>query len=342
MQSDFVGIEDLTLDCINGSAIFGIEFEQCYASWIKGVRVKNVANYNFNIYDSSRCEIRQSFADGRKAQGTNGGGLLCGTSSACLFEDNIFYKNFPLIEVTGGSSGNVFAYNLCEDSSVYGVVGSGINTNHGPHNSFNLYEGNVAPNLQCDGYFGGASSDTVFRNWFHTTAPGLNGGGVTIILNRFARNYSIVGNLLGKAGLGIFYPYSFGNPNMGNGSWSGTAQPSQNRWWADWGKGPGPSGFQEKDLDVEATTIVKGNYQYATGGVVAAEAMAGVILPPSLYRTSKPAWFGTLQWPAFDPNNPNLSPEAIPAGYRYIKGTAPSSDTTPRAPSNVRILRQTE
>ena len=52
---------------------------------------------------------------------------------------------------------------------------------------------------------------------------------------------------------------------MGN-SWSNgkTAQPSKGPYWADWertvasepGKGPGPGGFQELDLDVKVTTLL--------------------------------------------------------------------------------------
>ena len=210
-------------------------------------------------------------------------------------------------------------------------------------------------------------------------------------LNRFTRNYSVIGNLL--AG-----PISFGNPNMGNGFSSGTAQPGKGKNWADWDpvvgttiKGvlterasdtagkitlsagsvqagqapmmrsktagtwfmvgkvdgkvaavdtspwssklppvdseltifPGPGGFQELDLDVRATALVKGNY-YASGkGIPADESLGATVLPESLYLTNKPAWFGKLAWPPFDPGKPNLSGDAIPAGYRYKHGSQP-------------------
>ena len=239
-QTDGVGIEDLTIDCTNGSTVFGIEFEQCYGSWIKNVKVTNSSNYAFFLYDSLNCEIRRSYANQRRSQGTNGAGILCNTSSACLVEDNIVYKFFPLIEVNQGSSGNVFSYNLFEDSSVSGVLGAAIDSNHGPHNSFNLYEGNVAPNLQADGYFGSVSEDVAFRNWFHGTGPG-GMIGFTLSLNRFTRRYSLVGNLFGRTGINSG-SYSFGNPNMGNSGSSGTAQPSIGIFWADWKK-PGAWGI---------------------------------------------------------------------------------------------------
>ncbi len=47
-------------------------------------------------------------------------------------------------------------------------------------------------------------------------------------------------------------------------------------------------------------------------------------LPPSLFLTEKPAWFGALAWPPIDPANPVTDdPTLIPAGYRYLKGADP-------------------
>lgn len=332
LQTDGVGIEDMTVDCSNSGAVFGIQFEQCYGSWIKNVKVRRAKSYSVFLYDSLQCEMRTTHLDEIQNSGTNGAGLLMQGSAGCLVEDNIIYKAFPLMEINFGSAGNVFAYNFCEDSSVYGAVGSAINTNHGPHNNFNLYEGNVAPNVQADGFFGSASDDTIFRNWLHGTVPGVTGAREPILLQRFTRNYSVVGNLLGKAGVPFISisgapaargPYSFGLPNMGNTVSSGTAQLSAGDPWASYatllsGGSPGPSGFQELDLDVEATLVLKGNRNLNSGTIPANESLGGDTLPSSLYLAAKPAWFGNLAWPAFDPANPNAKIEAIPAGYRYL------------------------
>jgi hypothetical protein len=114
-------------------------------------------------------------------------------------------------------------------------------------------------------------------------------------------------------------------PNMGNGGSSGeTVQPSAGRYWADWdvvraaewGKGPGPSGFQELDLDVAATTIRRGNYNYSDHAVRPSESLDGAALPPSLYLREKPAWFGDLAWPAFGPDT-DFEHNKIPAQVRY-------------------------
>lgn len=219
-QANGVGVENLLIDMSRSSAPFTVWLQQAYGCWVKNVRVRYSANYHLFLNDSLNCEVRHCYLDQLNHAGTNGAGLLCNTISACLVEDNIIYKAFPLIEVNHGSSGNVFAYNFCEDSG----PGVAIDSNHGPHNDYNLYEGNIAPNLQADGYFGSASHDTIFRNWFHATLN--NQMAWAISLNRFSRFYSLVGNIFEKEGLpwtgdGV----SLGNPNMGNGSSTGSAPP---------------------------------------------------------------------------------------------------------------------
>jgi hypothetical protein len=100
---------------------------------------------------------------------------------------------------------------------------------------------------------------------------------------------------------------------------------------------PGAGGFQELDLDVEATTLKKSN-NFVPTGIPPNELLGGATLPASLYLPGKPAWFGQLPWPPFDPTAPNLTYEAIPAGYRYIRGVDPGG-SQPAAPVGLRIIR---
>jgi len=400
-QTDFSGVEQLTIDGTSGQMIFPVQFEQAFACWVKGVKIIQTANYGVYLTNSLMCEVRELTVSDRKTGGTNGAGVLCGSVGASLFEDNVILNIFPAVEVTFSSMGNVFAYSVMENP-----VGGTLNTNHGPHNSFNLYEGNITPNIQSDGYFGGASDDTFFRNWLHGTNLARTLRTSRVSLNRFTRNYSLVGNIVGESGATQFTgsPYSFGNPNMGNSMYSGTAKPSSGDFWDDWGatatvsartsdsagtillsKGKlnggqlaylvwpggrtqfvvgsvtgntisfsgssgspipsvgasvsvfmGPGGYQELDLDVAATTYLLGNYNYGTRSIPADEALGGTVLPPSMFRSEKPAFFGSLPWPAFDPVNPNPSFTSIPAGYRYVNGSATpgvSAGTPPIAPS---------
>jgi len=411
LQVNSVGIEDLTLDGSNGAVTFGIWFEQTYGSWIKNVTVTHSSNYEVFLNDSLNCEIRHSRLDTLNHSGTNGAGLLMNNASGCLIEDNIIREAFPDIEINFGSAGNVIAYNFINNSD--GSIG--IDSNHGPHNSFNLFEGNVAHNLMSDGYFGGNSEDTIFRNLLH-------GNGVVptdtltwcLSLKRFTRNVSLVGNILGSM-MHTSRCDAYGQPNIGNGGSSGTAQPSVGNYWADWrpntgttisgtltgisdqfhgtitlssgtltvGQAPalwlktgtapatyvivgtvngnsvavdsspwavalpalntslqiwaGAGGFQELDLDVEATTLKKGN-DFVPTGIPASETL-GTALPQSLYLTAKPTWFGTLVWPPFDPTAANVSYDAIPAGYRYVHGGEAPGIARPQPPTGVKVVR---
>lgn len=402
-----MGLEDFTLLNANNSAVFGIHFQDCIGSWIRNVKSKNASNYHVFFAKSLQSEIRGCHFDSRKSGGTNGAGILFDGGSGNLVEDNIVEKVFPLIEVNHGASGNVFAYNMFD--------GNGMNVNHGPHNSHNLYEGNVTPWIQSDGYFGGASEETFFRNWISGVYKDSGTQTFIIGLNRFARNYSFVGNLLGNSvwphGAS---PYSFGNPNMGNSSYEGSHKMSAGSFPKDWkmngvltkrnsntsgeltlnsgslrvnqfraymsnGVGEmvisavngnvvtfsttggtlpaqgttvsilaGIQGFQDLDLDVEVTTIRRSNAHLFGAGaprIPTDESLGNETLPASLFRTSKPAYFGDLNWPPFDPLNPNPTYTSIPAGIRYVNGTVPPPISNPptasnQAPSNVRILRQ--
>jgi hypothetical protein len=342
--AEFVGVEDLTVDGSNANAQMGLGLTAGYGCWFENVTVLNIKNYHLSIADSLQCEVRHCYLAKRKGAGSNGAGILVGTCSFCLFEDNVLVEQFPHIEVNGSSS-NVFGYNFCHDSSVFGLLGCSVDSNHGAHCSFNLYEGNVSPKFQCDGYHGSASHDTVFRNWFHGTDDKVDQFWICVNLNRFTRDYTLVGNVLGRRGHSWLYEvedvgfgydkhfiYSFGFPGMGNG-WSNgkTAQPSQGKYWADWdrmlasprGKGPGPNGFQERDLDVRATTILRGNYNYKDNAVPESESLGGIALPKSLYLADKPAWFGNLAWPPFGPDT-DFEKNKIPAQVRFEETTIAS------------------
>ena len=76
--------------------------------------------------------------------------------------------------------------------------------------------------------------------------------------------------------------------------------------------GPGGAG----DPNVRATLLRHGNWDSVTGTTVWDPAIPERDLPPSLYRTTKPAWWGDLPWP---PIGPDLTPMVgkIPAQVRY-------------------------
>jgi hypothetical protein len=428
LQNNYVGIEDMSFNMSKSNGIFAILMEHCYGCWVKNVYANNVANYAVDLEGCLQCEIRHCNFKDRQVGGSNGAGILLNTTSASLFEDNTISNIIPSFEVNSGASGNVFSYNLLENPPINGAIGYGADANHGPHNSFNLWEGNISPNLMSDGYYGSDSEDTVFRNWFHGTCYDNSVLTFTLSLKRFTRRYSVIGNILGKNGVNQG-EFSYGQPNIGNASWSGTAQATAGNFWADWGatatlttrasdtagtiqlnKGSlfasqftalqwngglsaqsfsvasvnGPvatwtggggtalpaqgstvnvftqsAGYQELDLDVQASTIDKGNYLYGPGGSAGSMSSVGNdTVPSSLAYNSKPGFFGSLAWPPVDSTSPNsISYGSIPAGYRFLNnGQDPSGSTSgtfggstatsgsssssaPQPPSNLHILQ---
>lgn len=83
----------------------------------------------------------------------------------------------------------------------------------------------------------------------------------------------------------------------------------------------GPAGWQERDLDVQASSTVTHNYFAAGSGTGSVQNSSGDTFPNSLAWAAKPSWFGSLAWPPFNVDNvATADPERIPAGYRYLNG----------------------
>lgn len=94
----------------------------------------------------------------------------------------------------------------------------------------------------------------------------------------------------------------------------------------------GPSGWQERDLDVQSSSTVTENYMaLAAGGGSVANGTADV-LPSSLVYSAQPAWWtdggfaGT--WPPVSPDAPSFSASIIPAGYRFTNDPPPDPAPT--------------
>lgn len=334
------GIEDLTLDMSNGgSQVYGVLLWNADQCWLYNVELVEADNYLVYLLKALHCTVKKSYMNTISGSGSNGAGLIIEQSSMCLVEDNIIRGCFPNVEINFGCTGNVFAYNalLQSDGEIY------FDSNHGAHNAFNLFEGNVAPNIKPDGYFGSVSHDTIIRNRF-TGADDIDDSHTfaVIDLKRFTRYYNIVGNVLGTS-LSADYEqtasaasgaaiYQLGYPSIGNTVYSGTAEPSTGDWWTSWPTDTLPNGYGERDLDVANTLIRKGNYNTADSDVPASESLGEDTVPDSYYLDSKPDWFYGLTWPPVDPTNPVIdhtdSYELIPAGYRYLNGGEdPPSDT---------------
>lgn len=367
-----VGIEDLKIDGTNHTGGYTIVLEQTYNCWIKNVTSYNSNSYHLFLWYGVNNEVRHCRVDNSRTHVANGSGLLTYYHSGGLIEDNIFTRVFPAYEGNKGSSGNVIAFNLGIRSG-YGdptpsLQGASFMVSHDPHVSYDLFEGNVGDTFATDNYFGSCSHITFFRNWGRGYSQDTSSLIVANRVNRFARYMEYVGNIWGSTG--VTYTnvdpttsnpsgsqiYLKGFPNSGNNVFTSTAELSQGDPWADYGSAAGPNGFQERDLDVVRFSTFLGNYNTKDGAIPAGEALGSTTLPNSLFRSSKPSWFGNLAWPAFDPvsppsdlstNNSTNAMSRIPAGYRYVNGTEPPPDggggpppASPARSSSRRLLMQ--
>lgn len=227
-----MGVESLILAGPPTMALF-VNMSELYGSWMTNVTIENFHRRAILIYNCLNSEIRECYLGGVLQVSTSNGGITIQPgATSCLFEGNVVLEVFPGFELTQGAVGNVIGYNFVHSESKDSFTM--LSTNHGGFNSFNLYEGNITRNAHTDGYFGGVAWDVLFRNWLMGRPVSDQKSGYTTSLNRGTRNYSLVGNVLGKTGVGTV-AYSMGNPNLvGAPRTLEYAQPSADDWWYDW------------------------------------------------------------------------------------------------------------
>lgn len=233
------GLEDLTVDGANSSAGSIVYMGMARECWIYNVEAKSFYNYGISATSTMFCSIVHTVVrdqqDNYPSVSSRNGCLLT-FSTGLLYADNIAFNMVSAMEINAGMTCSAFVYNIADRISVRETVGSAFNINHGFNNSFNLYEGNIIPRIQPDGYFGFSQFETISRNWIHgtngvyTTDWSPTGGGVTVnsnrlpvTLNRGSRYFNVVGNILGRTDQGITWDTTNAGPGF-----SGTSTTSVN------------------------------------------------------------------------------------------------------------------
>lgn len=315
------GVEDMRLDHTGASGCVNFMWQYCDSCWIRGIESYMANAYHFLILGTVNGEFRDSYVHEAQTFGNNNGGLAVygnqpyGSNSSMKIENNIFDKLFPAVELQNSSSGFYVGYNFSFGSAAEPTdapVTWTFMDNHGPHDMMNLWEGNVGEMFGSDGYFGGSSHGTAFRN--HLTGFNRNSGnsGEPVRLNRLSYYYNMVGNVLGSSvwtpakynqsaencagGTGI---YRIGYPNIGNCSLT------------DITGYPVPGGMSYPDQQVSSTLLRWGNYDYFSDATrwEASEVPPDAILPPdqdlpeSYIYNGRPSWFPeSATWPPIGPD----------------------------------------
>jgi hypothetical protein len=165
----------------------------------------------------------------------------------------------------------------------------------------NLWEGNIAYMISGDFIHGSSSHNTVYRSrslgWQNETITSNNSAVELGTKNTYV---NVVGCVLGTPGRSTRYEALPG-------------QPYSNTEVLIWALG---IMHGVDDPGVAATLLRHGNYDYVNNATVWDPAIAERTLPPSLYLTARPAWFGAVPFPPIGPDVAGLAGK-IPAQLRF-------------------------
>ena len=329
----YAGLRDVQLYAENVGLGANVVIGGCAYCYIKGVE-DNYADGNWVLTSMAyRPEIRDSYFSNTfdHGAGTFDGDIdISMRTTGALVENNIMERGHNSLMEEWGPSGNVVAYNYGVsgyDNSGYDSTYGGVNM-HGAHPQFNLFEGNVVTTIKLDGVWGSNSHNVTFRNWIQQTSkvcsPYTTNGRTTVTSTCFQSPYQTVGeqydhlsdygnsvdDVIGSAQL-----IALGETNLVNVHWiSGTANRNMfasTSWGftygygddADDGSGNGCDGGTNcQSTSPWLTSFVYNSYVAGPAATVCESGGATVscptAAPPSFYLTAKPAWWGSLPWPA--------------------------------------------
>lgn len=323
------GVEDLTL---TGGSDGNLSFSSAAYSWARNIECARYSQPCVDLRHGFRIEIRDSHIRDTISPYPGGAGyslsLSHGTSEV-LIENNIIMGANKVMVVRSAGAGSVVGYNYVDNGFIAdypGWVEVGLNASHLVGSHHVLFEGNLSFNYDSDDTWGGALAMTVFRNHLtgrrrdypdndNVRAAGLMFGSWWHVF---------VGNVLGEAGRMAGWIYE----DPGDGTYGHASSPWGNRPTI-WKLGYAPGAWnQAPDPRVRSTVVRDGNFDYLTNTVRWDRAPQA--LPPSLYLTAKPAFFGDLPWPWVDPTG-STKVWTLPARQRFDNPL----------PSQVRGLRVT-
>ena len=314
-QITMVGIENMTFDHTSStSATAGIYFFNAYNCWVTGVKDLNSNRNHVWLYQSAGIQVQNNYFYGVQGGGSQSYGVEAFMTSDDLIVNNIFHHITAAL-MMGPSAGLVAGYNYETDS--YYTTASWLSPSISFHDAgamLDLFEGNQFANFNADLYHGTTQLATFFRNQLNGSQSGKTNNTEVIDLWAYSRYMNFAGNVLGTPGYHTVYEDS---------SVATTGSPNTSIFLL------GYSGVNESltsgilyDTKVDTTLLRWGNYDVVTGAPRwnSSEIPAGNpvpsshSLPASFFTASKPAWWGTMPWPAI---GPDVSGGTDPTGHAY-------------------------
>jgi hypothetical protein len=313
------GIEDLYVAdrSYRGSNNANIRFWGTAYSWIRNVESAYVSGRHVQLTKCFRCEVRDSIIHFAHVYdpGANAYGISVENQTTdTLIENNIVTTlNVGIVGASSGP-GNVIAYNYMDEMYERSYpdapwLMADLSANHCGHPFMNLWEGNMVSQISGDNIHGSSSHQTFFRNYVDRQHEGfVHTGNLTDVVfaatNRFM---NMVGNVLGRPGddalPGAVYDQESGNC-LDTVAVYKLGYPSD-------------CGIDTiTDPQVKETILRHGNFDYFSNATVWDPAITERSLPPSLFRSGKPDYFGDVPWPPIGPDVTDLVSD-IPAKIRF-------------------------
>jgi hypothetical protein len=348
------GVEDLSIDHLHSGSKSGILLFNAYECWVKGIRDINSNRDHVWFYLATHSVVRDSYFYGTQNQWFLSYGVEDFMGADNLVENNIFQHIVSPMITNGTGSGNVWAYNYAVDDYYADDYAKrtkirqwfmGASYMHAAGAEMILFEGNDSTGLVGDIVHGTHHLITAFRNQFIGWEPGMTRQTVPVNLQAGSRYFNLVGNVLGKPGYHSHYEDA--TPDGVDGDIS-----IYTLGWS--GNGGHAAPTLKNDPRVAETLMRWGNFDTVTQqaawnasevpsaiGVLANPVPASRRLPASFFLSGKPAWWGTMPWPAIGPDvtggdDPTGHVYANPAELCYRN--APRDDSYPEDSSGNRIL----
>ena len=347
MARSYSGVEDLQIYANNTGYAASIGMSECAYCWVKGVETNYSDGDLVEALWGYRDEVRDSYFSNAflHKPGEHDSDIhVAYKTSASLFENNIIERTRVSLALGWGAAGNVFAYNYTMGEFIADAANAVIGgvRFHGAHPQFNLIEGNVITSIDEDPVWGSSSHTTAFRNWVVGTnrvCNPLSGRGTVscaggsghygyqaaraIQISYLGTLNNFVGNVLGSAQMQALtngkrtlaqvpvaefpalrsydaaaYGWSFGYGSF-----------------VDDGAGTGCDGGTPPChvRGALSSNFLHGNYNNIGASIVWAPGVTQA-LPPSFYLSAKPAWWGSLPFPAI---GPDVTGGSGPRGHSY-------------------------
>jgi hypothetical protein len=329
----YAGLEDLVIwpNGTNGDRVVGLH--QAAFCWVKNIEIDGTQNTwsgrHIELYAQTyRCEVRDSYFHGSSNywQGGNAYGIDY-QGSECLIENNVVRElNKPIVAENSGG-GNVIAYNYVDEAIIESLTNDWQEAAISTHASFchsDLFEGNFTPNLGSDATHGNNGWIVFFRNW----ATGRNSSGYATTYNRaifsdgWNREMTSIGNVLWSPDASV--DYLLLTPSTGvNPVWNAPTSVyllGSNAWEiGTWNKPGGDHWDNGQAADLFYRHL---DFDYSSSAQYVNPSNSVTALPPSLYLTSKPAFFGDHAWPWVDPAGTTHAERVmtLPAKARFDSG----------------------